>query len=117
MLDDDDIAPQPAAVFGEDHAAVGHGEDILTEIGVAATDAVPIFARMNPHAVFFGESSGDVPAVVSCSRGLIGVRAFAVRIADWKVEAVGGRDLSVKKVVERIAPFRAGVAWRAARCG
>src|SRR5262245_29440865 len=102
MLDDDDIAPQPAAVFGEDRAAVGHGEDILTKIRVAAADAVPIFARMNPHAVFFGESSGDVPAVVSFSRGLIGVRAFAVRIADWKIEPVGGRNLGVKKIVEWI---------------
>src|SRR5262249_55653687 len=105
MLDDDDIAPQPAAVLGEDHAAVGHGEDILTEIGVAAADTVPIFARMNPHAASFGESSGDVPAVVRFARGLIGVRAFAVMIADWKVEPVGGSDLGVKKVVERIAPF------------
>src|SRR5262245_280271 len=102
MLDDDDIAPQPTAVLGEDHAAIGHGEDVLTEIGVAAADAVPIFASMNPHAVFFGESSGDVPAVVSPACSLVGVRAFAVRIADWKVEPVGGRDLGVKKVVERI---------------
>src|SRR5215510_15870351 len=102
MLDDDDIAPQPAAVLGEDHAAIGHGGDILTEIGVAAAAAVPIFARMHPHAVFFGESSGDVPAVVSFASGLIGVRALAVRIADGKVETVGGRDIGVKKVVERI---------------
>src|SRR5262245_15232451 len=102
MLDYDDIAPQSAAVLGEDHAAIGHGEDILTEIGVAAADAVPIFARMNPHAVFFSESGSNVPAVVRFARGLIGVRAFAVRVADWKVEPVGGRDIRVKKIVKRI---------------
>src|SRR5262249_34582986 len=102
MLDDDDIAPQPAAVLGEDHAAIGHGEDVLTEIGVAAADAVPIFARMNSHAVFFGESSGDVPAVVSFASGVLGVRAFAVRIADGKVETVGGRGGHDKKIVKRI---------------
>src|SRR5215475_14892019 len=55
VIDDDDIAPQPAAVLSENHAAVGHSEDVLAEIGVAAAAAVPIFARMNPHAVFFSK--------------------------------------------------------------
>jgi hypothetical protein len=102
MLDDDDIAPQSAAVFGESHAAVGHGEDVLAEIGVAAAGAVPIFAGVNPHAVFFGEPRGDVPAVVSLARRLVGVRAFAVGIAEGKVEAVGGRGARIKKIVKRI---------------
>src|SRR5262245_4299332 len=104
-LDDDDIAPQPAAVLGEDHAAVGHGEYVLSEVGVAAARAVPVFAGVNSHAVFFGEPRGDVPSVVSFARGLVGVRAFAVRIAYGEVEAVGGRDLGVEEVVERITPF------------
>src|SRR5262245_34093979 len=105
MLDYDDIAPQPAAVLGENYAAVGHGEDILAEIGVAAANAVPIFARMHPQAVFFGEPRGDVPAVVSFARSLFGVGAFAVRIAEGKVESVGGRSPGVEKVLERIARF------------
>src|SRR5262247_4101476 len=91
-LDDDDIAPQPAAVLGE---------DVLSEVGVAAARAVPVFAGVNSHAVFFGEPRGDVPSVMSFARGLVGVRAFAVRIAYGEVEAVGGRDLGVEEVVER----------------
>src|SRR5262249_7782649 len=104
MLDDDDVPPQPAAVFGEDYAAVGHCQDILAEISVAAATAVPIFSCMNPPTVLFRESRGDVPAVVSFARGLVCVRAFAVGVADGKVEPVSGRGLSVKKVVERVAP-------------
>src|SRR5262245_17842387 len=72
-LDDDDIAPQPAAVLREDHAAVSHGEDVLSEVGIAAPRAVPVFAGVNTHAVFFGEPRGDVPAGVSFTRGLVSV--------------------------------------------
>lgn len=105
VLYDDDVAPQPAAVFGEDYAAVGHGPDVLAEISVATAACVPIFACMNPHAVFFSEASGYVPAVVSFASSLVCVRAFAVGIADGKVEPVSRLGLGAKKVVERIAPF------------
>src|SRR5215475_2124174 len=106
VLDDDDVAPQPAAVFGEDYAAVGHGPDVLAEVGVAAAAAVPIFACMNPHAVFFSEASGYVPAVVTFASSLVCVRAFTIRIAKGKVEPVSRRGLGVKKIVERIARVR-----------
>src|SRR5262249_23157649 len=51
VLDDHDIAPQPAAVLGEDNMPVRDGEHILTEIGVAAPAPVPVFTGVNPHAV------------------------------------------------------------------
>src|SRR5215475_14499784 len=72
VLDDDNIAPQPAAIFGEDYPAVGHGPDVLAEVSVAAAASVPIFACMNPHAVFFGEASGYAPAVMSFASSLVG---------------------------------------------
>jgi hypothetical protein len=103
VLDDDNIAPQPAAVFGEDYPAVGHGPDVLAEVGVAAAASVPIFACMNPHAVFFSKASGYAPAVMSFASSLVGVRAFAVGVADGKVEPVSRLGLGAKKVVERIA--------------
>ena len=84
-------------------AAVGHGPDVLAEIGVATAASVPIFACMNPHAVFFSEASGYAPAVMSFASSLVGVLAFAVGIADGKVEPVRRLGLGAKKVVERIA--------------
>jgi hypothetical protein len=90
VLDDDDIAPQPAAALGEDHTPIRHGKYILAEVGVAAAVSVPVLTGVNSKAVFFGRTRGDVPAVVSFARGLVGVRTFAVRIAKRKIEPSAG---------------------------
>ncbi len=42
--DDDDVAPAEPVVFGKGDDAIGCGINRVAEIGVAAADAVPIFA-------------------------------------------------------------------------
>src|SRR5215475_6542993 len=73
VLEDDDIAPQPAATLGEYHATIRHDKNILPQIGVAASAAIPVFAGVNSHAVFLGKPRGDAPTVVSFARGPVGV--------------------------------------------
>src|SRR5262249_35140457 len=73
VLEDDDIAPQPAATLGKYHATIRHGKNILPQIGVAASAAIPVFAGVNSNAVFLGKPRGDAPTVVSFARGLVGV--------------------------------------------
>src|SRR5687768_1732736 len=51
VLDDDDVAPETAAVLGEDDAPVGDRVDGLAEVRVRAARAVPVFAGVEAEAV------------------------------------------------------------------
>lgn len=103
MFDDDDVPPRLAALFGKNDAPLRDGKDRLAQIGVAAAAPVPIFAGMQTQAVFFAKARGAVPALMRLAGGLVGVSALAVGVAEGEIEAVGGGDVGLEKIVEGVA--------------
>ena len=85
--------PVISTAIGAEGLTVRDGENILPEIRVPASRAVPIFTCVNAEAVVLREMSRHVPAVITLARREIRVIAFAVGVADWKIEAIGGREV------------------------
>jgi hypothetical protein len=69
MVDYDDVTPESSAVLSKADAAMRHCIDRLSHIGVSPASAVPVLARVNPHAIFFRETSSDIPpgVMLACS--------------------------------------------------
>src|SRR5450432_1181820 len=77
MPNDDDVAPAEMNVPREDDYAVANAVDRIVEIAIAATDAIPILARMLVRT--------------KAARLVI---TSPVRVPDWEIETV--RQLAMR---------------------
>src|SRR6201988_5413676 len=100
MFDSYDIAPQAAAVLRKRDATIRHCMNVLAQIGVAATVAIPVLAGVNAELIVFCKVSSDAPAAISDSGRDVLVWTAGICVAHGKIETVSRREVSFEIVVE-----------------